>query len=386
MSESVLREFTYPKQIQRRQLSPVFRTQAIRGLHSVFLQKSQELLEVLQTERAKAPNVEVTQIFNRATLDVIGLAGFGLDFQCLSQPKNELWTVYGTAFGPSPGATWARVLHITFPTLHALLGGFLKWHEKTRKAMNTVRGRIKRVIAEKHDEATSKSSDLVSLLLHQGLITSTDKLIDQSFTILGAGHDTVASTLSLAMYFLSKHPEKQKALRSEIGSNLPSNPLPKDLERLETLPYLNAVITETLRLHPIIPYTPRITTAPTKIGDHILPTGTTLMRGRVAIQRSPEIWPHDPSAFYPERWIADANGGAKDRLAFLGFGAGPRSCIGEKFARAEIGCLVVEILRKFEVEFVGTGHDGKDSEVKLDLGLVLRIRGGLWVKLKVLDE
>lgn len=66
MSESVLREFTYPKQIQRRQLSPVFRTQAIRGLHPVFLQKSQELLEVLQTERAKAPNVEVTQIFNRS--------------------------------------------------------------------------------------------------------------------------------------------------------------------------------------------------------------------------------------------------------------------------------------------------------------------------------
>lgn len=386
ISNFASRAFTYTMQIQRRQLSPVFRTQAIRGLHSVFLKKSQELVGILQAESAKTPHVEVTQFLNRASLDVIGLAGFGLDFGCLSEPGNELWTEYGTAFGATPEALWARLLHIAFPTLHALLGNFLKWHEKTRKAMDLVRGRIKQVIAKKHGEATSNSSDLISLLLQQRLITSTDKLIDQSLTILGAGHDTTASTLSLAMYFLSKYPEKQKALRSEIRSNLPSTPMPDDLERLETLPYLNAVITETLRLHPIIPHTPRVTTAPTRICDHILPTGTTLLLCRGAIQRSPEIWPHDPSAFYPERWVGQVNGGAEDRLAFLGFGAGPRNCIGEKFARAEIGCLLAEILKKFEVEFVGTGQDGKSSEVELDLGLVMRIRGGLWVRLKELEE
>jgi cytochrome P450 len=98
------------------------------------------------------------------------------------------------------------------------------------------------------------------------------------------------------------------------------------------------------------------------------------------------LWDRDPNVFAPETWIKSPTGGARERLAFLGFGAGPRTCLGERFARAELAFLVAAIVGRYEIKFKGTGPMGKEQEVKLELGLVMRIGGGLRVKLTSLPE
>lgn len=100
--------------------------------------------------------------------------------------------------------------------------------------------------------------------------------------------------------------------------------------------------------------------------------------------RNPALWDQDPNIFNSDRWLKSANGGAKERFAFMTFGHGPSACIGEKMARMEMAILLAGLVAAFEVEFVGQGNDldEKREELEFEWGVVYMIKGGLWVKLK----
>jgi cytochrome P450 len=122
------------------------------------------------------------------------------------------------------------------------------------------------------------------------------------------------------------------------------------------MPYLNAVCNETLRLYPTIPSTARVAIRDTSISGQFVPKGTFSFIVPWATNRDPELWGSDSEQFRPERWIdpetgrANYMGGADSNYSFLTFLHGPRSCIGEKFARAEMRALVAAFVGSFEIE------------------------------------
>jgi cytochrome P450 len=121
------------------------------------------------------------------------------------------------------------------------------------------------------------------------------------------------------------------------------------------MPFLNAVCNEVLRLYPTIPVTARITIRDTTIAGQLLPKGTILIVVPWAINRNPELWGPDSEDFVPDRWIdqngrTTMNGGADSNYAFLTFLHGPRSCIGERFARAELRALLAALVGSFEFQ------------------------------------
>jgi cytochrome P450 len=329
------------------------------------------------------------------TLDIIGHASFGIDFACLKDPENKLATDYARGFAPSKEAQKYRMLALILPKF--LLDNLpLKRNQELRSAVAAVRECASRVIdqrcaaldgSEKHSTGPHHK-DIIGIVMAESGVRDKETLINQSITILGAGHDTVHFTIESAIWQMVKNPVVQDRLRTEVRAiHEAADKNSDDTDDIDNLPYLQAVCNETLRLHHSVPLMHRRSIEDVVVSGQAFPKGTTFMIPIRAFNVSPKIWKSDPLAFDPERWLDDpALGGAKDRNAFMTFSAGARICIGQRFAKAELKHLLVGLIAKYKFTWAGTGEDGQEQEMKLEQGTTSRMIGGLWVKMEPVDN
>jgi hypothetical protein len=180
------------------------------------------------------------------------------------------------------------------------------------------------------------------------------RIIDESSTSLFAGKDTTSSLLSWAAYELSRSPADQAAIRDELRRVLGPGPVtgPISLEALRRLEYVGAVLKEALRLWPPVPLLPRVHRRGGLVVDgRAVPAGAVVELNIYAAHRDPAAWP-EPDAFRPARWLgpaAAAAAAARGPYAFLPFLAGPRGCIGQKFATQEAAAMLAVLLSRFEL-------------------------------------
>lgn len=221
---------------------------------------------------------------------------------------------------------------------------------------------------------------------------SDESLIDQLMTFLAAGHETTATAMTWATYMLSRNPDIQKRLRAEIREHLPSL---KDKEtvtsqQIDHMPYLNAVCNEVLRYFPPVPITIRDAACDTFILDQPIPKGTRVMIIPWAINKAENLWGPDAAKFDPDRWLPSensphsANGGAASNYSFLTFLHGPRSCIGQGFAKAEFACLLAAWIGRFEFE-LNDERELTEENVLIKGGVTARPAKGMYVKTRVVE-
>ena len=227
-------------------------------------------------------------------------------------------------------------------------------------------------------------NDILSLLVKSNDFTD-DELANQVLTMQAAGHETTSSALSWCMYLLSLHPSIQSDLRSEIRANLPS---PEDNSKtitaseLDALPLLNAVCNEVTRLYPTVPVTIREVVRSTPLGGRVLPVGTNVLIAPWAINRSVHFWGDDAGEFKPQRWInadgtVNKSGGCESNYSLLTFLHGPRSCIGQGFARSELKCLLAAVVGRYEFD------QARGAETYVPAGLVTtKPQSGMWLKMR----
>ncbi|XP_003476175.1 25-hydroxyvitamin D-1 alpha hydroxylase, mitochondrial [Cavia porcellus] len=165
--------------------------------------------------------------------------------------------------------------------------------------------------------------------------------------LLLAGVDTVSNTLSWALYELSRHPEVQTALHSEITSALGQGSCAySQATALPQLPLLKAVVKEVLRLYPVVPGNSRVPDKDIHMGDYVIPKNTLVTLCHYATSRDPAQFP-EPNSFRPARWLGQSP--APHPFASLPFGFGKRSCIGRRLAELELQMALAQILTHFEV-------------------------------------
>lgn len=149
---------------------------------------------------------------------------------------------------------------------------------------------------------------------------------------------------------------------------------------LEKLPLLNAVCNETLRLYPTVPITIRIAVRDTRLAGYPIPRGTEVVICPWEMNRHPDFWGPDADQFKPERWIDDGksnnSGGAENNYCLMTFLHGPRSCIGQNFAKAEVRCLLASFVTAFEWEMDMNVEDVLPAGV-----ITIKPRDGLRIKL-----
>ncbi|GMT06461.1 hypothetical protein PENTCL1PPCAC_28635 [Pristionchus entomophagus] len=170
-----------------------------------------------------------------------------------------------------------------------------------------------------------------------------DEIIAQCFLFMMAGFDTTASALSFVTYLLALNPEVQEKARAETMAVITED---SDWTKLAQLPYLDAVIKETLRIYPLAASTTgRRCTRDTVVGGVSIERGTYVQPDVYSIHFDEGIWGSDASEFRPERWLSPT----VPSSSFLSFGLGPRRCIGYKLAMMEAKMALVMLLKEFRV-------------------------------------
>ena len=341
----------------------------------------------LKNDPTKSSVVEIRDWASRATLDIIGLAGMGQDFNAIADPSNELNVTYRTIFKPS---TAAKVMQLASIFLPEWLIRHLpvKRNEEFKEAIRTIKrvsGDLVRSKREKLAKGERTDTDILSVAIESGGFTD-DDLVNQLMTFLAAGHETTASSLTWAVYLLCKHPASQARLRDEILTHLPAirDPAaPISSTDIDHLTYLNAVINETSRVFPPVALTLRQTEKDTTIQGQFIPAGTTVIISPWAINTSDALWGADAKEFNPDRWMGagKANtGGADSNYAVTTFLHGPRSCIGKDFAKAEFACLLAALVGRFEMEL-----EDPEREVEIAGGITSSPKGGLRIRMKEVE-
>jgi cytochrome P450 len=372
---------------QRKNLMPAFSYRHIKDLYPIFWSKSRELVRTLEKEMEKqAPDnvFEIGDWASRATLDIIGVAGLGQDFGAIQNPDTELNTTYRKVFAPSKAQQMIGLLSI-FIHQKIVQNLPIKRNEDMFAAQRVIRSISRDLIRQKKEmmqKNEKRAADIISVALESGGF-SDDNLVDQMMTFIAAGHETTSSTMTWAIYELCKKPEIQTRLREEIRANIHSLDESMDAAKLENLPYLHAVCNETLRHNAPVPLTLRDTENDCTIADTFVPRGTKIILCPWAVNFSKELWGADAGEFNPDRWMGAGRantGGAESNYAMLTFLHGPRSCIGQSFAKAEFACLMAAFVGRFEFEM-------RDPNEEIDIkgGITARPRNGMHIKLKVVD-
>jgi cytochrome P450 len=267
-----------------------------------------------------------------------------------------------------------------------LIDNRIKRNQDVTHASGVIRRHCLQLIVSKKQkisEGKGGSNDILEVALKSGAFTD-QELVDQLMTFLAAGHETTATALTWVIYLLCKHPRTQSKVREEIKTAIPDKTCAAEQitsSTIDSLHYLQAVCNEALRLYPPVALTVRVAVKDTTVAGEHLPKGTAIMLPPWAVNATREIWGPDAAEFVPERWLNPSkSGGSSSNFSFLTFLHGPRSCIGEKFARAELACLVAAWVgafdtRLFDEEFV----------VEARGGLTVKPKDGLLVRIKAVD-
>jgi cytochrome P450 len=178
---------------------------------------------------------------------------------------------------------------------------------------------------------------------------SPEQLRDEMMTILLAGHDTTALTLTYTLFLLSENPDARERVEAEIDEQVDGDrPTADDVREFE---YLERVINEAMRLYPPVFTLFRTPTEQVELCGYTVPEDGTLMLPQWGVHRSARFW-DDPETFDPERFSPDRRAD-RPRFAFFPFGGGPRHCIGKHLAMLEAQLILAEVLGTYRLEFEG---------------------------------
>ncbi|XP_033835029.2 cytochrome P450 4F3 [Periophthalmus magnuspinnatus] len=262
-------------------------------------------------------------------------------------------------------------------------------HGYTRDVVQKRRALISQQTKSEISMTAQRRKDFVDIILSakdedgQGL--SDEEILAEANTFMFAGHDTTASAICWTLYNLAQHSHYQEKCREEVKELLKErNGQEIEWEDLTSLPFTTMCIKESLRLHsPVQAVTRKYTQDMTLPGNRTVPKGVICLVSIYGTHHNPIVW-SNPHEFDPMRFDPN-NREAQSSSAFIPFSAGPRNCIGQKFALAELKVVVALTLLRFRLS-PGVNPDGGTTDVRRLPQLVLRAEGGLWLQVEPLNS
>lgn len=202
-----------------------------------------------------------------------------------------------------------------------------------------------------------------------------EDIVNEACTFMLAGQDSVGSAVAFTIFLLAQHADCQEQCHEELERIFEQSNRAPTISDLREMRYMEMCIKEALRLYPSVPLIARKLGEEVRLGKHILPSGSNVFICPYATHRIAHIYP-DPEKFKPERFTTDQVE-QRNPYAFIPFSAGPRYCLGNRFAILEIKTIVSRLLRSYQLLPV----PGKTT-VEATFRITLRASGGLWVRLK----
>ncbi|XP_059222867.1 cytochrome P450 4d1 isoform X2 [Stomoxys calcitrans] len=381
---------------RRKIITPAFHFSILGDFAHNFEKESRILVQSLDCEYRMQTEAGfcLGDLVNLCTLDAVCESAMGVSVNAQTNADSEYVRAVKTI---------AMVLHKRmFDIIYRfnLTYRLTKLAREEKKALAVLHGFTEKVIIQRReellkaqqqteDQSTNADADVGSkrkmafldILLQSeidGKPLSNLDIREEVDTFMFEGHDTTSSAITFCFYNLALNPECQRKCFEEVIQVLGKDKSkPVTFEDLNNLHYVELCIKETLRLFPSVPLLGRKITEECEINGKIIPAGTNIGISPLQLGRMEELFP-EPNVFKPERFEAGFSSEKVSPYAYIPFSAGPRNCIGQKFAMLEIKTVLANVLRHYEVDYAGN----KDEEPLLIAELILRTKDPLMFKIK----
>lgn len=330
-----------PHRARRRLLTPPFHGDRLRAYGELIIGLTGSAL----TDLCRGDRFDTRERMQRITMGVILTAVFGLHegdrYRRLEALLHRSLALRSGRFGS---------LLLFFPLLRRNAG---PWSPggRLQRIEQEIRALLLQEVAERRQvlAAGEQRADVLSLLMacrdEQGQGLSDDELHDELITLLFAGHETTATALTWALYWIHRQLPVRDRLLQELKV-LEQTDTGTDPEAISRLPYLGAVVNEVLRIHPVAMLMfPRLVEQPLTLAGHAFEPGDVLLGCIQAVHERPDLYP-EPQRFEPERFLSRSYGPAE----FLPFGGGARRCIGAALAVFEMKLILATLLQRYSLE------------------------------------
>lgn len=347
---------------QRKLMAPLFKRKQLLDYAAVMADRTLAVVQTWQDGEVRDLHVEMMAL----TLDII------------------FRTVFGAEMAPDDAGKMSHAIDMMMNQFERELRTWRRfvpqsWLKRGRaqakEARDVLDSIVYRLIAQKR-EAGAQDDDLVSRLLaarsDTGEAMSDLQVRDEAVTMVVAGHETTALVLTFSAMLLSDHPEIATKLRAEVRQVLGHRQVTVD--DLPNLPYLRAVVNESMRLYPPAYVIGRQVMAPIALGGRLVDTEDQILIPQWVLHHDAR-WFENPLEFHPDRWLD----GLEDRLphhVYMPFGGGPRVCIGQHFALMEANICLATLVQ--QVEWAVLPEQSRD----LSPAVTLRPRHGMRAKIR----
>ncbi|KAL9627691.1 MAG: hypothetical protein Q9204_006397 [Flavoplaca sp. TL-2023a] len=239
----------------------------------------------------------------------------------------------------------------------------------------------------KQVEMTEQRPRFLHQILESNLASSektAERMSQEGFSIIAAGGETVARTLTTMTYHLITNPSILAKLRRELQSAQPDPLTPLPFQELEQLPWLTAVIKESMRLWGVMASrSPLVSPTPLQYEDWVIPAGTPIGMTMMNVLQNPTVYP-SPQTFDPSRWL-DLSPDSPKNQNFVCYGKGSRMCLGMNLAQTELYLAVAAVFRRFDLELYDTERL-RDVESTRDCFTGEASKGSRGVRVRVIAE
>lgn len=322
---------------QRRLVLPAFHRQRIASYASVMVEHA----ERTSNRWRDGETFDMAHEMTRLTLGVVAKTLFDADVDSEADEIGEAMSCILEMF---------NLLMLPFAELIEKLPlPHVRRYDKMRARLDSV---IYRIIDERRRSGEDRGDLLSMLLLSQdeegGGGMSDTQVRDEVLTLFLAGHETTANALSWTWYLLSQHPEVEKQLAAELKDKLQGR-LPT-FEDVPNLPYTEMVVAESMRMFPPAWAIGRRAVVDQQIGDHKIPANALVLVSPYITHRDARLFPN-PDRFDPGRWKPEAKE-SRPQFAYFPFGGGPRRCVGEGFAWAEVALVLATLAGRWRARLV----------------------------------
>ncbi|NWX45261.1 CP3A9 protein, partial [Steatornis caripensis] len=351
-------------------LSPTFTSGKLKEMFPIMKHYGEALVKNVHKQVKKDNALSVKDIFGSYSMDVVTSTSFGVNIDSMNNPKDPFVRemkklVKFDLFDPlfiltfvCPFVTPLLVkLNVSFfpsDVVDFFMRSITKIKQDREKETHKGRVDFLQLMIESQNPTSHGSNEAN----HSYKALNDIEILSQAFIFIFAGYEPTSNTLCYLAYELATHPDVQQKLLEEIDTVLP-NKAPLTYEMMMQLEYLDMTVSETLRLFPIGGRLERTCKKDVEINGVIIPKGTVVMIPPYTLHHNPEYWPN-PEEFRPERFSKE-NKEAIDPYAYLPFGAGPRNCIGMRFALLTLKVAIAILLQHF------TFQTCKETQVPLKL-------------------
>ncbi|XP_030635435.1 cytochrome P450 3A27-like isoform X1 [Chanos chanos] len=351
-------------------LSPSFTTGRLKEMFAIMKRNSNTLIKTLQRNADRDKAADFKELFGAYSMDVVTSTAFSVDIDSLNNPKdpfvnnikkmlkfdllNPLFLL--VAFFPFLAPLLEKMDFAFFPT--SVTDFFYAALQKIKadRTANDHTNRVDFLQLMVDSQKQEKAGDSKGEEINKGL--TDHEILSQAMIFIFAGYETSSSTLTFLFYNLATNPHTIKKLQEEIDHTFP-NKAPVEYDKMMQMEYLDAALNESLRLYPVVPRLERVCKKTVEINGVTIPKETVVMVPTFALHRDPEIWTN-PEDFNPDRFSKE-NKESIDPYTYMPFGAGPRNCIGMRFALVSMKLAIVEILQRFDI------HVCPETKVPLEL-------------------